>query len=1336
MVNKNKYEDRLAWSFLAGILLLFAGFVLDGTSRALTLLAAVGVVSGAVAAFLLRDRISTVSANVAYQERKETVPSRRKLSLRSVTATICALSMILSIACPVSASEISTDTETESSIEETDPKSMEGINRDSIADLPAYIREQVAVYIDTYHIAHDMSDGDLANIYFMLDSEQSLAAWNTLNELLVLSEELSEEEANTLLAESNIILCLRFYSIVEQINNPVLLDLTENYPFEPSVGGISVVVSAGTGINANAKDDILTVTATGTSGCSAAAATATITITNTKSNNATVSFDYVATDVYSLNTGDASNNENTISKNLTSGESFTIVITTDKNATENRLVLSNFKSVDAKDESTVKFYYDDTLGSITVDGTAEVNEGTRKVTSGSVSVTASVTSSSDKFLGWINSATGQILNEDATCSITITDDIELRAVFASKNTAAWFEVNGNFLFTDLNTAASKGAKVVLAYDGKLPAGNYTIPSNVTLLIPFDDAETLYTNAPEMTTNGGTALINLEATYIKPTAYRTLTMDSNAHITVEGAMSISGKQSPKQGYSGNPSGPQGFINMKSGSTITIDGGGFLYAWGFITGSGSVTVNNTATVYECFQVTDWRGGTASRDMLGNDQKVFPMSQYYVQNVEVPMTLLAGAKEFGYISVIASKITYGTPVPFIGNGSMFVIGENGSITKDYIEDKDRLQIDINGNLSMSSLTIEAGMSINSADYVLPVTNNITVNVNSGTTVVSQDMALLPGCQINVTEGAFFNLAEGKSLYVYDADNWNGQKFVYSARDFSPIKYAPGKTHTRTATDIVDAKITVNGTADGSAGYVYTTTGGVTDGANLCSTGSGKVIIGAVKESQSTYQATQSGTTISYTSISLTPAKLKNSDGTFVATAGAGGNTYTYTNGFWRCKDHTYGDAIETKAPTCTEVGTKASTCSVCGYINTVEVPALGHTSTSMLPVLPTFDKAGTTGGTCCSNCEEVLTPPQEIPAAQVGDITYLILKEAIAAADRKNNVVLLTNVNGKVPVGKHVTIEKGSYTAQIEADTGFTLAENGTATTVLIKIVATNMAASDGLDLFFYVNSAALTDPEGYIARVTRTYADGTAKEMDVALTGYNATLTRFCYEAIAAKEMTDTVTGTLYYKDGTPASNSYTESVKSYAMRTLAAQESGSKLIPALVDMLNYGAGAQGHFGYATDNLANADEAFSAYTGTTENVTLTDQLVKGNNIVATSVSAKNKLMMTFYFQNITQQMSAKISYTDHYGKEITYTIPGEKFYPYNSWYGVDVVGVPVANGRALITCEVYDGDTLIGSAADSVEGYSARTAEKGYAVAGVMQQLMRFVDSAAAYFQSIK
>lgn len=67
----------------------------------------------------------------------------------------------------------------------------------------------------------------------------------------------------------------------------------------------------------------------------------------------------------------------------------------------------------------------------------------------------------------------------------------------------------------------------------------------------------------------------------------------------------------------------------------------------------------------------------------------------------------------------------------------------------------------------------------------------------------------------------------------------------------------------------------------------------------------------------------------------------------------------------DHNYGAFVETKAPTCTEPGTKTATCSKCGGTLEQEIPALGHDYTTVEGTAPTCTVDGF-GTTTCSRCD----------------------------------------------------------------------------------------------------------------------------------------------------------------------------------------------------------------------------------------------------------------------------------------------------------------------------------------------------------------------------------
>lgn len=716
------------------------------------------------------------------------------------------------------------------------------------------------------------------------------------------------------------------------------------------VEGVTVNVSGAT--DNSMSNGAVTVTAKGSGGIfgiGAYAKTATITITNNSGSNATVSFNWTATSVNELKIDGIkyTNASGSFSKQLDADAKITITITTAKNGTTNKLVLNNFKVVKAGQTYTGTFNFDSSLGSVTVDSNAISNGGTASIKTEGTPIIANP-KSGVTFLAWIDANTHERISMKASDTLVIDSDRMIRAVFVNSSSNAWFIVGGSYYYDNLNDALAQVGKVgtvsdktiVVASNGTLPTGNYTIPSGVTLLIPFNDANTLYTNRPEtVEIPSGEKLVNT-------TPYRTLTIADGANITVNGAISVSGKVCSSQPYNGVTSGPAGFINMNKGSSVTVNTNGKLYAWGYIQGDGTVTIKSNGVVYECFQVRDFRGGTATSGMIGNDQEVFPMSQYYIQNIQVPMTIEAGAKEYAYFAATLSLVgTQPAEIPFIGENAMFNI-TSGYLVKDYDEQSDRLIVNVFGNVTVRSFefSIKLGLigsaTIKSEEYKLPLTSHMTVNVNSGKLSISQDIAMLPESVLYIAEGAQCVLTDKSELIVYDFDNWGN--YCYPSATMCAWPYA-----SVSRTIAKDATVKVDGTLDATNGYLYTTAGG----ANIYSKGSGKIIIGTSGTDTKTYQATQGGSdgkTITYNEIPITSAKLKNADATYAQTANCKTASaskplvMTYTHGKWVCDSdgHTYNVVASTVIqPSCTSEGSATYKCAVCGDEKIEITPAVPH-------------------------------------------------------------------------------------------------------------------------------------------------------------------------------------------------------------------------------------------------------------------------------------------------------------------------------------------------------------------------------------------------------------
>ena len=488
-----------------------------------------------------------------------------------------------------------------------------------------------------------------------------------------------------------------------------------------------------------------------------------------------------------------------------------------------------------------------------------------------------------QFMGWYDTTNGRYISTAATTALNVESNCTITARFVSKDLAL-FETRGQ-PFDDLTEAIAEAQKkpsatIVLASDGSI-AGNYTIPSGVTLLIPFDEVGTLYRETPTTTR---------ETPATKP--FRTLMMAAGSSITLEkgAALSVGGQYYAGQGgQSGRMVGPYGYIKMESGSAITVKSGASLYAWGFISGSGAVTVENGGSVYEWYQILDFRGGTATLNMVTVLPKgVFPLSQYTVQNVEVPLTLCAGASETVYTAVYADGVIYPTAIQFIGNDGMFKL-TSGSLTKTYDVSTDRLIYTINGDAEVNSLSLSlAGTELDSSNFVLPFTNNMTVVLKSGSMLtMNQTAALLPSVSVTIEKDAELVVPTGKNMYIYDVDEWG--PYCVNNKQFVPVPYTPTTKGTRT---LADAKIDVNGTLT-AAGSIYTTE----SGANICSSeGSGKFVQKNKPGAETkTYQVKKQAASIvdstKYYEIPITAAQLKNADGKYTETANASaGQTIPY--------------------------------------------------------------------------------------------------------------------------------------------------------------------------------------------------------------------------------------------------------------------------------------------------------------------------------------------------------------------------------------------------------------------------------------------------------------
>ena len=550
---------------------------------------------------------------------------------------------------------------------------------------------------------------------------------------------------------------------------------------------------------------------------------------------------------------------------------------------------------------------------------------------------------------------------NATETFTFTKNTEVWAEFIDNRYARFVVKGEEGVFYDdmtegLNAAAASSSKVLYVYQsGDLAAGNYTIPANVTLLIPGDDANTVCTgdvsNERDFIANTTTA------------CKKYLTMEDNTTITVasKGAISIYAKMTYTQPYNGRPV-TFGRLDMGNNCHIVVQSGAVLSALGYIIGdptTSSVTIESGATVYECFQIRDWRGGTTALEVAGaelaevlqllykdftikgTDQKVFPVGQYYMQNIETKLILKAGSVEklttaasmnlSDYNVVMAANAPFVVPDDDNHPSGLVRLGTGTRFEKYYDREKDRQVFVVKGSaqgretkFGIMSLTFPVktisthNLTVSSQYYVLPLTNNLDVTLDSVDITTSYDMALLGDASITINKNASFIIDGGARFFVSDKEESKHMWYGASAGNatINPVYYTPansqyllnasgGKISSKSDTVVKDAnmyktsagnlykrqvndltdyegdyamkdgRILVNGKIHVKNGYLYTTA----SGADITSDGGGKVLFDKVDHSTTNkyyryLQAAQGDLAIGFHAIPVTNAKLHNDE------------------------------------------------------------------------------------------------------------------------------------------------------------------------------------------------------------------------------------------------------------------------------------------------------------------------------------------------------------------------------------------------------------------------------------------------------------------------------
>ena len=423
--------------------------------------------------------------------------------------------------------------------------------------------------------------------------------------------------------------------------------------------------------------------------------------------------------------------------------------------------------------------------------------------------------------------------------------------------------------------------IVMDNDYTLPAGYYTLPANAKLLVPMSNEQ-----------GAETKTVNLHYSYETPSSFRKLILENGVNLDVFGTIEVSGSQySGDDDHTGATSGAYGQLQLNKGSCIVLQNGSILRAWGYVTGDvehknarhevpmGEIDARRGATVYELFQMGDWGNTIANGIGLVANDSHFPISSYYIQNIEAPVKYHPGSRLLTTTTVSASggglNLTMcANEIKIIGvslqDVAMFLMNpnddaENTWVRKWYDASKDQQVYEINSGAHIGNLVINLASSplfngmedmlasmggtlglvggvaqgmgahfkkdliMNSGQYVLPITSNFKLHALTGTLDFTQSTELIPGSELEIDKEATVlvtdqnnpNVLEG-SLYIFDWQDWKteAQKVSYSPSFDDGVwsGAVPDEVRNVSLEALGSAKVNVHGAFNTQDGYVFT--------------------------------------------------------------------------------------------------------------------------------------------------------------------------------------------------------------------------------------------------------------------------------------------------------------------------------------------------------------------------------------------------------------------------------------------------------------------------------------------------------------------------------------
>ena len=356
---------------------------------------------------------------------------------------------------------------------------------------------------------------------------------------------------------------------------------------------------------------------------------------------------------------------------------------------------------------------------------------------------------------------------------------------------------------DALAKAKDGDQIVVKYNtsfaekaiGESLYGNsdHTIKKGVTVLLPFD--ETYSDNIEDKS-----APQNGDAIFRKQ-QFVTLSLPQGLNVNVEGTLTINAKTSGGVKYGAGTVFQNFYSQMEMGanSKINVKSAGRLNSIGFVIGAGEVIMESGSEVLDLLMLHDYRGGSETKAIYAD---IFPVNQFSMNNIEVPITINAGSKYMARTHVIGRAgflpLRLTPKAVIVGGGESLLNLTSGYIRKTYNIANGKVGLDVYGDVELKDLSMNlSGQEASTAGKEIPFCGLFDIKIKSGSSLTTTANAkLLPDMKLTIDKGATMNISKGSHVFVYD-NNMYPEETVSQGKSYAsymgrktPDKYREAPT------------------------------------------------------------------------------------------------------------------------------------------------------------------------------------------------------------------------------------------------------------------------------------------------------------------------------------------------------------------------------------------------------------------------------------------------------------------------------------------------------------------------------------------------------------------